>query len=139
METNRSIALRWFEEVWNNRNTGLVGELTTEDVVAYNLEGPEVTSRGREAFIEFHKRTCEAIPDLRFEILDTIAEGDKVVLRGQILGTHTGEQLGVKPTGNRIDVGAAVFLRFENGRIAEAWNHLDQLAFYQQLRILNVR
>jgi len=38
-----------------------------------------------------------------------------------------------------IDVGAIVILRFEDGRIAESWNFIDQLAFYQQHRILNVR
>jgi predicted ester cyclase len=117
----------------------LVPELTTRDAVAHDMEGPGVATTQRSAFLEFHSRMCGAIPDLRFEILDTIAEGDCVVLRIHNHGTHTGGDLGVRPTGNRIDFGAIVILRFQDGKIAESWNFIDQLSFYQQLRILDVR
>ena len=54
-------------------------------------------------------------------------------------GAHTGDDLGIPPTGNAIDFESIVILRFDGGKIAEAWNYLDQLSFYQQLHILNVR
>lgn len=139
MPTNRDLAIRWFEEVWNQRNVQLVPELTTDDAVAHDMEGPGVTTKGRRAFLDFHRAMCAAIPDLHCEIFDTIAEADRVVLRIHNHGTHTGGDLGIPPTGNRIDFNAIVILRFEEGKIAEAWNFIDQLAFYQQLRILNVR
>lgn len=139
MPTNRDLAIRWFEDVWNERDLRSVPELTTEDVVAHDMEGPSVTTTGRAAFLEFHSRMCAAVPDIRFEVLDTIAEEDRVVLRTHTHGTHTGSELGIPPTGNPIDFASIIILRFQDGRIAEAWNFIDQLAFYQQLRILNVR
>ena len=117
----------------------IVDEMITTDAVSHDMEGPGVTSSLRGELLGFHRRMCAAIPDRRFEILDTIAENDRVVLRIHNHGAHTGGDLGIPPTGNRIDVGAIVILRFEDGRIAESWNFIDQLAFYQQLRIVNVR
>jgi steroid delta-isomerase-like uncharacterized protein len=139
MVTNRDLSIRWFEEVWNKRNLRAVPELAAEDVIAHDMEGPNVTTTGTAALLDFHARMCAAVPDIRFEILDTIAEEDRVVLRTHTYGTHTGPDLGIPPTGNRIDFASIIILRFQDGKIAEAWNFIDQLAFYQQLRILNVR
>lgn len=138
MPSNKETATRWFVEVWNGRNTAIVEELAVPDCVGHNMEGPDVTTRGLPAFLDFHKRICAAIPDLAFEIQDTIAEDDRVVVRLRMQGTHTGDQLGLPPTGNHIDFEAVIVLRFENYKLVEAWNYVDQLTFYQQLRILNV-
>lgn len=139
MEANRRAAIRWFEEVWTQGKLELIPELALEDAVGHDMEGPGVTTKGIEAFRDFHRTMRSAIPDLSLEVLDTIAEGDRVVIRIRSAGTHSGDALGVPPTGSRIDFGAIVIFRFENGKIAEAWNFIDQLAFYQQLRILSVR
>jgi len=138
MDRNKEVARRWFEEVWNERKTELFDDLAMANATGYDMEGPGVATVGKQAFLDFHKKISSAVPDLRFQILDNIAEGDKVVIRIQVRGTHTGDQLGVPATGNRIEFGAVAIFRFEDGRLAEAWNHIDQLAFYQQLRILNV-
>lgn len=139
MATNRELALQWFEEVWNRGRVELISEMVHPEATCHDLEGPGVTTSNLGAFREFHAQMLGAIPDLRIEILDTVAEGDKVVLRTHSYGTHTGGDLGIPPTGNPIDFAAVVILRFEEGRIRESWNFLDQLSFYQQLRVLNVR
>lgn len=138
-ETNRGRAIRWFNEVWNKGQVDVIAELAHEDAVSHDLEGPGVTTAGLEGFRAFHGQLCGAIPDLHISILDTIAEGERVVLRTHARGTHLGEQLGIPPTGNSIDFASVVILQFRDGKIAEAWNFLDQLSFYQQLHILNVR
>jgi predicted ester cyclase len=139
MERNREVAIRWFEEVWSQRKIELIPELALPNAIGHDMEGPGVDTVGLDAFSEFQKRMCGAIPDLKSAVVDTIAEGDRVVVHVRISGTHSGGDLGIPPTGNVVDFGALIILRFENGKIAEAWNYLDQLAFYQQLRILNVR
>jgi steroid delta-isomerase-like uncharacterized protein len=139
MSTNRLIALRFFEEVWNQGHIERIYELVHSDAITYDLEGPGVVTNSFEAFSTFHSQMRGAIPDLKITILDTIAEEDKVVLRTHSNGTHLGPDLGMPPTGNPIDFAAVVILRFRDGKIAEAWNFLDQLSFYQQLRVLNVR
>lgn len=139
METNRRAAIRWFEEVWTQGKVELIPELALPDAEGHDMEGPGVTTKGMDAFRDFHGKMSGAISDLEVKVLDTIAEGDRVVVRVHSSGTHTGGDLGIPPTGNPIDFGAVIIFRFENGKIAEAWNFIDQLAFYQQLRILNVR
>ena len=139
MEINRQVAIRWFDEVWSQGKVDLIPELALPGAEGHDMEGPGVTTKGWDAFRDFHQRMHGAISNLELRVLDTIAEGDRVVVRLQSSGTHTGDDLGIPPTGNQIDFGAVVILRFENGKLAEAWNFIDQLAFYQQLRILNVR
>lgn len=137
-ESNKSVAIRWFEEVWNRGRTDLFDELAHAHAVAHDLEGPGVDTTLPAAFLAFHRAMRGAIPDLHIAILDAIAENDRVALRVHSTGTHSGPDLGVPPTHNRIDFASVVIFRFEDGKIAEAWNFLDQLALYQQLRILNV-
>jgi steroid delta-isomerase-like uncharacterized protein len=139
VEPNKKIAIRLFEEVWNQGRVELIHEFVHPGAITYDLEGPGVVTNSFDAFRTFHSQMRGAIPDLKITILDVIAENDKVVLRTHSHGTHLGPDLGMPPTGNAVDFAAVVILRFENGRIAESWNFLDQLSFYQQLRVLNVR
>jgi len=136
---NKAVSRRWFQEVWNEGRVELIGELAHRDALCHNLEGPDVTTSSPEQFLDFHQRMRGAISGLHLEILDMIAEDDRVVLRIHSTGTHTGNDLGIPPTGNAIDFESIVILRFVDGKIAEGWNYLDQLSFYQQLHILNVR
>lgn len=138
-ESNKSAAIRWFEEVWNLGLTDHIFELAHPHAVAHDMEGPGVDTTLPEAFLAFHRAMRGAIPDLHIAILDAIAENDRVALRVHSTGTHSGPDLGVPPTNNKINFASVVIFRFEDGKIAEAWNFLDQLALYQQLRILNVR
>ena len=139
MATNRELAIRWFEEVWNRGRVELIDEMVHPDAICHDLEGPGGTTTNLASFRVFHAQLRGAIPDLRIEILDSVAEGEKVVLRTHSYGTHTGGDLGIPPTGNPIDFAAVVIFCFRDGKLCEAWNFLDQLSFYQQLRVLNVR
>lgn len=138
MSPNKLISQRWFEEVWNQGRIELITEFAHRDAVCHDLEGPGVTTTGLEPFVEFHRRLRGAISGFHLEIIDTIAEDDRVALRVRSTGSHTGDDLGIPPTGNTIDFESVVIFRFVDGKIAEAWNFLDQLSFYQQLHILNL-
>lgn len=54
-------------------------------------------------------------------------------VRLTVEGTHTGEGMGIPPTGRRVSIGAIVMCRWQDGRIAEAWNEYDALGMMQQL------
>jgi SnoaL-like polyketide cyclase len=64
---------------------------------------------------------------------DLIAEGDKVVCRNVVTGTHQGEYLGLPPTGRPVTYNEIFIFRFEGGRIAETWGVVDLLAQLRQL------
>ena len=64
---------------------------------------------------------------------DLIAEGDRVVIRDCVTGTHQGEYMGIPPTGKFITYNEIFILRFANGRIAETWGTVDVLSQLRQL------
>ncbi len=77
-----------------------------------------------------------AIPDLKMVVEDMIAEGDKVVLRYTLEGTHEGELFGVPPTGQRLSIKSISVERVSNGKIREHWRVTDSLDMMQQLGVI---
>jgi predicted ester cyclase len=75
-----------------------------------------------------------AFPDLHFEVDDLISSGDKVVSRITCTGTHSGEFMGMEPTGKNVSVQAIDIIRFGDDNLAhEHWGVFDALAMMQQL------
>ena len=77
-----------------------------------------------------------AFPDLHIAVEDLIAEGDKVVSRDTVTGTHRGEYMGVPPTGKCIAYNEIFIVRFARGRIAETWGVVDVLSQMKQLGVI---
>ena len=65
-----------------------------------------------------------------------IAEGDQVVTRSVMRGTHTGTWLGIAPTGKRVSIRMMVMQRIWNGKIAEDWVLVESLGLLQQLGLV---
>lgn len=99
--------------------------------------GETCTPESAEQQKAWHRMERDAFPDKRFTVEDAIAEGDKVVLRWTVRGTHRGPfwtPVGTIPaTGKSVTVEATVTYRLEGGRIAEEWISLDWLDAVQQL------
>ena len=75
-----------------------------------------------------------SFPDVHMEIVELIAEGDKVVGRFTCSATHLGEWLGQAPTGRRFErVDEVAIFRFRDGKIVHAWSLEDTLGRLQQL------
>ena len=62
-----------------------------------------------------------------------VAEGDKLVVRWAIQGTHTGEFLGIAPTNKEVTLPTTEMFRIRSGQLVEAWDSYDRLSFMQQL------
>jgi predicted ester cyclase len=99
-------------------------------------QGKEV--RGVEAFKKFHRQFLSAFPDINVEVVDTISEGEKLVARCIVRGTHQGDGLGIKATGRKIEFAGACTVRIRNGKIVEAWNDFDFLTMHRQLDSLKL-
>ena len=72
-------------------------------------------------------------PDVHLSIDDMIAEGDKVVTRWTMEGTHTGEHKGVHPTNKKVKVWGISIDRIVGGKFVETWERYDTLSFQQQI------
>jgi steroid delta-isomerase-like uncharacterized protein len=88
----------------------------------------------KEVFAKLHR----AFPDLHITVEDMIAEGDRLVSRQTVTGTHRGEYLGVPPTGRTVTYDEIFILSFADGRIAETWGVVDVAAQLKQLGLIEV-
>src|SRR5947207_1147498 len=88
-EQNKAIIQRWVKEAWNAGNLVLADELYAADYAYRDPSAPPMPA-GPEAIKQVVATYRAAIPDMRFEIEDMIAEGDKVVWRWMARGTNTG-------------------------------------------------
>jgi predicted ester cyclase len=109
-----------------------IDELVEPDAVIRTPLPLDVT--GAQALKEVFMRLHHAYPDLHVASEDLIAEGDKVVSRNVVTGTHKGEYLGIAPTGKSVTYNEIFIFRFVNGRIAETWGVVDVLSQLRQLR-----
>ena len=77
-------------------------------------------------------------PDIHLTVEDLIAEGDKVVGRTTVTGTHRGEFMGLAPTGKSITYNEIFIFRFVDGKVAETWGVVDVFAQMRQLGLVNL-
>ncbi len=128
---NKALVRRVYDEVINGGNLALIDELFAADFVDHE-EFPGLAG-GREGVKQFFTMMRAAFPDLRMAIDDLIAEGDKVVARATMSGTHKGEFMGMEPSGKQFRVSAIDVVRFADGKAIEHWGLTDAAAMMEQL------
>ena len=133
---NKAIVRRWFEEVWNKGQEATIDELFPSIGVAYGLGDTATEVRGPEQIKPFVRNLRSAIPDLRIDVDDIVAEGDRVVVRLTLKGTHSGGAMGVAASGHRVHISGLVLVRVSGDQIVEGWNNWDQLSFLRQIGAL---
>jgi predicted ester cyclase len=79
---------------------------------------------------------CKAFPDLHMQMDEILVDGDRAAARFSGGGTHTGEGLGVAPTGRRVTFTGMSFTRWEGGKIREGWNNVDIAGILKQIDAL---
>ncbi|MFE9496632.1 ester cyclase [Streptomyces collinus] len=124
-----------FHDAVNSGDLELIAK-TIDEVVAPDLvfHAPVPTgATGAEALKQVWAVLLRAFPDLRVVVEETIAEGDKVVFRNRVTGTHLGEYRGLAPTGRTIGYDEIFVVRFADGRIAEIRGVVDVLAQLRRL------
>jgi steroid delta-isomerase-like uncharacterized protein len=136
-ETRNKATFRRFDDAVNTGDAELISktidELVEPDVLIRTPLPVEAT--GAQALKQVWAMLLRAFPDLHITIEDLLAEGDKVVIRNTVTGTHQGEYMGLPPTGKSVTYNEIFILRFANDRIAETWGVVDVLSQMKQLGI----
>jgi predicted ester cyclase len=145
VEQNKSIALRFEREGWGTEPNWekTWDELMANDVIHHFNSAPEPIV-GLAANKVFNASLFRGFPDIQHTIFqrkgfaneDTIAESDKVVYRTTLKGTHTGEFMGIPPTGKSVVINDFTLLRIAEGKIVEWWYDCNLLAVMQQLGLM---
>lgn len=111
-----------------------IDEICQPDVV---FHAPIPTgATGTQALKQVWPVLLRAYPDLKVTIEDLIEEGDKVVSRNTVTGTHQGEYMGIAPTGRSATYKEIFVCRFVDGRVAEVWGVVDVFSQLKQLGLI---
>ncbi len=130
VEENKAIARRWNDEIWNKGNLAAIDELMATNFtwrsappgVASDMEGFKQSTASLSSFAGMN---CVAE--------DMVAEGDRVAVRWTWSGKHTGEYMGIAPTGKRVTMTGISIIHIVGGKIVEEWDEQDNLGFMAQL------
>jgi steroid delta-isomerase-like uncharacterized protein len=130
-EENKALALRSWQLL---DNPDILEKVYVPDLVWHE---PDQEVRGYEEARQFVSMNKTAFPDLNVTVEDAIVQGDKVVTRYTVRGTHQGEieEFG-PPTGRQVELEGITIHRIEDGKIVEEWERYDNLSLLQQLGLV---
>lgn len=131
-ETNKATVRRYLETVIGEGHADLIEEFLAEGI---ELHGTGLAP-GLAAVAEWVAMLNAAFPDRQVTIDDVVAEGDRVVVRNTLSGTHQGEMQGIPATGKTVNQPSITVFRLSNGKIAEGWFVIDNLSMMQQLGVI---
>jgi len=132
-EQNKTIDRRFFK-LLETGDLSIADEIVTLNYVNNNPAPGETPDR--EGLKGFATIFSKAFPDLRVTVEDQIAEGDIVVSRFTMTGTHQGEFAGVPATGKPVKMTGISIHRIAGGQIQEGWLNFDALGMMQQLGVI---
>jgi len=132
LEENKAIVRR-LNEAYNKANTDLLDDLVAPDYVDHTNK-----IQGLESLKQLMKLGHKGVPDWHETIEDIIAEGDKVWILITYTGTHTGEFMGLAPTGKKIKTMAVDIYRIVNGKLAEYWNVTDTVRLFEPQGVIEI-
>ena len=133
-EPNEDVVRNFWSDVLEPHGGYIEGleEVWADDLVWH---GPYAlgTIRGKQDYEQLVRMFEGAFPDVKITPEAIFSEGDLVTTRYTWTGTHTGEFLGIAPTGRRVTVSGISIYRVANGKIVEEWFQQDYLGVLQQL------
>jgi predicted ester cyclase len=139
IEDNKAIVTRFFEELLDNENTGLVDEMFTEDCLFHRGDLTE-PARGIPGVRSIVKNRVRLYREFQTTVHQMIGEGDLIATRETHKGIHRGQfptPIGTfDVTGRSIEWTSQVFFRFEAGKISEMWVARDELGILSYLGIV---
>ena len=134
LESNKLLVRRLLEDDLSRGDEVVADEVVHPEF--FDHTNPPEMKHGVEGHKAIGLLFRSAYPDLWWQIDDLIAEGDKVVARTTMSGTHSGDFFRIAPTGRRVSmVGVHVF-RIQDGKVAEHWGSNDDLSLMRQLGVL---
>jgi steroid delta-isomerase-like uncharacterized protein len=130
MADSKEIVRQVLEDSW--KDLGVIDELVSTDYVGHDPARPEPI-RGPQGAKENVNQYREAFEGAHITVKDQIGQGDSVATRWEGRGRHTGEIMGIPPTGKDVVVEGITVSRLEGGRIVEEWTNWNTLGMLQQI------
>jgi predicted ester cyclase len=132
-ETNKAVITQLYADMWGKRNPDASVAVVAPDLVNH---AAIPSAQGAEGFRTIVKKVLVAFPDMTVKPLDVVADGDVVIVRARLEGTHTGTlefQQPLPPSNKHLSIEQVFEYRLKDGKIVETWMTMDRLDFMQQL------
>lgn len=129
---NKQVIRNAFDELVNQKKLDALERYCAPDMHDHNppAGAPE---GGVDEIRRAFEQLFRALPDLRANVEEMVAEGELVFVRSTYQGTHRGELMGLQPTGKRLNFDSWHLFRLTGGKIAEHWEKLNALDVLQQV------
>lgn len=132
VEVNKKAARLFVEDVYNDRNLEAI-PLYVDPEFHDHSPGAPPHAEGPDFVREQAEFTLSAFPDLEFEILRLVGEGDKVAIHWKMTGTSSGVLGGPGSRGREVEIQGISLFRYEDGFVVESWDLVDRAALMEQL------
>jgi len=127
---SKVVVRRFIDDVFVKGNADAVDKLVTSDFTPHSWGR---TPPGVEPLKDAIKRVHAGLSDVSMKIEDVIAEDDKVAVRLTARGRHTGEFMGLPPSGHDYTISETHIFHLRDGKISEHWRDADMLGLMRQL------
>ena len=132
-EANKALVRRFFE-AFNAGDLDSTVAVFAPNAVVHNSGAPDPLDL--DGFRQLAAAFLGAFPGGQHSIDDMIGEGDTVVTRITYRGAHTGDLMGIPPTGKHVTVSAMTIDQIVGGKIVETWRLFDQMGMMQQIGVI---
>jgi len=134
LEQKKALARRYWDEIWNQGSLDLADEIFTADFLL-DMPPPNQPLRGPQGVKDFVTTDRAAYSGLAFTLDDQVAEGNEVITRWTMRGTHAGVWHGIPATGKDVEFVGVTAFRFQDDKIAGGWVVSDALGLMRQLGV----
>jgi predicted ester cyclase len=129
-DRNRAIALRVFEEIFNERRPEVAAEIFAPNFLNHGLH----SDASAEVDQGWQRSELQAFPDLHMTVVKTVAQSDLVTILWIFRGTHARFGYGgLPPTGAHLELRGFTIFRIVDGRIVEEWSTFNLWSAYSQV------
>ena len=125
------IAKNWFEVVWNQGRRDAIAQMMAPNVLFHDAN---VDTQGIVPFQQFFDRMHAVLSNIHIDVDDTLVDGEKVCLRWRAIANHTGDGLGIPPTGKEVRITGISVVRVVDGIFVEAWQNWDMMGMMEQIK-----
>lgn len=122
---------RFYEDLWNRWDDGLVDDVLADDFVFRGSLGIE--TKGREQWRAYRDLVRAGAHDFHNEVVTLVVQNERAAARLRYTGSHTGPLVGLPPTGRRFHYAGAAFFTAAAGRLTSAWVLGDLSSLREQL------
>ncbi len=125
--------IRWAFERLNDRDVAPLKQLWTADTV---VRFPDRTCRGADEIAAYFTEAFAALPDWHMETVALVEQGDEVLVRWHLTGTHRGSLLGIAATNKPIAVDGIDHFTLREGKVSSNFVVFDQMQYARQIGMM---